>query len=404
MADAFNVQLFAILAAGTFVVLLRTGARLDAVGMRKLVADDYLMLLANVLFGLEIGAAYSVGALYHGLANNDMTDAERAALSPDSHEYQLRVGGSKLQLMGWSSNITLLWLLKLCLCLFYSRITTGVFHMRTRVLIGYVVIAVTYVATISSVLGGCGGTFSKNWQINPNPGNFCQPAISRVDIFVNLTLNVSTDLYLMSIPLEMLARTKISVPRKTGLLFLFSMGLFVTVASILRCYYVVNVGAIVSRGAIRATMAQSDRSLLQAGVNGAQQSGSWAVYETFAAVVVTNLPIIAPLFIKIGKKVNSKHNSNPTRSGMMASGVSRTTITAGGRMPMQRSTDSQDIILEDGVYKNQDINASEDAVQLDDLEPTREGKREEYRTGASSPTRSGINVTTRLAVKYTPKD
>ena len=43
--------------------------------------------------------------------------------------------------------------------------------MRTRIRVGFAVIAITYIATISSILGGCGGTFSKNWQIHPDPGS-----------------------------------------------------------------------------------------------------------------------------------------------------------------------------------------------------------------------------------------
>ena len=84
---------------------------------------DYSNPALQVIYGLETGAAYSVGAIYHGLANNSMTDEQRQTLSPESAEYQLRVGGSKLQLMGWSSYTLLLWLLKLCMNIFYTRLT-----------------------------------------------------------------------------------------------------------------------------------------------------------------------------------------------------------------------------------------------------------------------------------------
>ena len=78
---------------------------------------------SQVVYGLETGAAYSVGARFHGLANNSMTDEQRRTLSPRSPEYAMRVGGSKLQLMGWSLYTLLLWLLKLCLNIFYTRLT-----------------------------------------------------------------------------------------------------------------------------------------------------------------------------------------------------------------------------------------------------------------------------------------
>lgn len=77
----------------------------------------------KITYGIETGAAYIVGAWFHGLANNAMTDEERRLLHPDSEEYRLRVGGSKTQVIGWSLYTLLLWLLKTCMAVFYSRLT-----------------------------------------------------------------------------------------------------------------------------------------------------------------------------------------------------------------------------------------------------------------------------------------
>jgi hypothetical protein len=52
-----------------------------------------------------------------------MTPAQRADLDPLSQEYAWRVGGSKTQVVGWSLYTTLLWLLKACMAVFYSRLT-----------------------------------------------------------------------------------------------------------------------------------------------------------------------------------------------------------------------------------------------------------------------------------------
>lgn len=150
-----------------------------------------------------------------------MTDAERAALSPTSEEYHLRVGGSKTQVLGWSLYTTLLWLLKSCMAVFYSRLTYGSHHttltyptniiltvhhdraglinMHIRIRIAYFLIGATYIAVIVSILAGC-HPIQKNWQINPNPGNYCQPAVSHIDVYVTVVLNVFTDVYLISIP------------------------------------------------------------------------------------------------------------------------------------------------------------------------------------------------------------
>ena len=92
--------------------------------------------------------------------------------------------------------------------------------MRFRTRLGFFLIGITYVTTITAILAGCGAPFSKNWQIYPNPGSkscyadlgaleyniliradHCQPAISKMDLFFTVVLNVLTDAYLLSIPL-----------------------------------------------------------------------------------------------------------------------------------------------------------------------------------------------------------
>lgn len=87
------------------------------------IPSDYLMVFATVIYALETATAYTVGAWWHGLANNGMTDDERRLLDPSSQEYAMRVGGSKTQLVGWSLYTLLLWLLKLCVAIFYMRLT-----------------------------------------------------------------------------------------------------------------------------------------------------------------------------------------------------------------------------------------------------------------------------------------
>lgn len=132
----------------------------------------------QVIYSLETATAYIVGAWWLGLANNGMTDEQRRTLDPQSHEYHLRVGGSKTQLVGWSLYTLLLWTLKLCMCHFYSRLTLGIYHLEIRVKIGYVLIVVTYLATELSILLGC-QPFSNNWQILPDPGSrFPKPPLS----------------------------------------------------------------------------------------------------------------------------------------------------------------------------------------------------------------------------------
>ncbi|KAJ5263214.1 hypothetical protein N7478_010819 [Penicillium angulare] len=274
----FVTEAFSLLAVAIVIIGLRTTARWIMVGPKNFQADDYIMLVACVVYGLETAAAYSVGAWFQGLANNAMTDEQRATLSPDSKEYSLRVGGSKLQVTGWSLYTLLLWLLKTCMAVFYSRLTAGLINMRIRIHIAYVLIAMTYIATICSILFGC-HPMEKNWQINPDPGNHCQPAVSKIDIYVTVVLNVATDIYLISIPAPMLFKARLPWREKLELLILFSGGLFVMMCGILRCVLI-----------------------LTAGANGAEQAGSWACRETFVAVFIGNIPMIYPLIRRLARR------------------------------------------------------------------------------------------------------
>ncbi|KAK4234864.1 hypothetical protein C8A03DRAFT_18304 [Achaetomium macrosporum] len=266
MSDSFVTEAFTLLGVGLFIIGLRLYVRISQAGFKRLHADDYLMVVAAVTYSIETYLAYSVGAFWKGLANNGMTDEQRRLLDPNSGEHRLRVNGSKTQVAGWSTYTFLLWTLKAAMCTLYLRLTDGL-NYEKRIYAGFVIIVVTWISVLLSILLGC-RPLEKNWQIYPDPGNFCQPAISRIDIFVTVVLNVATDLYLMSIPIPMLWNSSLKPLKKAGLILLFSGGVFVTVLT-----YVVS----------------------QDPINGAQQAGSWAVRETFVAVITSNLPMITPL-------------------------------------------------------------------------------------------------------------
>ncbi|KAK4071750.1 uncharacterized protein Triagg1_5988 [Trichoderma aggressivum f. europaeum] len=268
----FTVEAFTLLAVGIAITVLRTYARVRFAGWRGLSGDDYLAWLAILFYIAETCLAYSVGNAANGLANNNMTDEQRAALSPDDPEYHLRVLGSKIQIAGWSTYSTLLWTLKASLLIFYIRLTDGLArHYRIRIYIGFAFLAASYIVVAMNLYLSC-RPFHKLWQIFPDPGNHCQPAVSNQIIWVYWAFNVTTDLYIISIPLPMLWTTTLKPWRKVGLIFLFSGGLFVVVCATLRCALIVLDTA-----------------------NGAQLAGSWAVRETFVAVVTSNLPMLVPL-------------------------------------------------------------------------------------------------------------
>ncbi|EXJ95996.1 hypothetical protein A1O1_01122 [Capronia coronata CBS 617.96] len=299
MPSEFNTEAFTLLGVGALVVVARTVSRVYLAGFKGLWADDYLMPFATVVYGLETATAYIVGAWWHGLANNGMTDEQRRTLDPNSQEYEYRVNGSKTQLVGWSLYTLLLWTLKLCMTIFYHRFTQSLEYMRPRILVAYGLVISTYLATELSILLGC-HSFHKNWQIYPDPGNHCQPAISRIDLYVTVILNVLSDLYLLSIPIPLLWKADVPLVSKLSLMFIFGGAVFVMAAGILRAALVIHDP-----------------------IGGASAAGSWAVRETFVAVVVSNLPMVYQGLRRLTKAVaTSSLFSKMSRSRL---GYSRST-------------------------------------------------------------------------------
>ncbi|KAH7113532.1 hypothetical protein EDB81DRAFT_848667 [Dactylonectria macrodidyma] len=266
----FTAEAFTLLSIGLSVLGLRICVRTRTMGMRNLEWDDYFMIAAAFLYSAETALAYTVGAYWQGLANNGMTNEERKALDTRSQEYLFRVNGSKTQVTGWVVYITLLWTMKAAMCVFYLRLTDGLKIYRSRVYAGILLIFTTWAVVLLSILLGC-HPLHKYWQINPDPGNHCQPAVSRINLFVTVILNALTDAYLLSIPMPMFWSVRIPTRKKIGLITLFSGGAFVMTAGVLRCVLI-----------------------LRNPSKGAEQAGYWAVRETFVAVVTTNLPVVIP--------------------------------------------------------------------------------------------------------------
>ena len=62
----------------------------------------------------------------------------------------------------------------------------------------------------------------------------CQPALSIQIIWMNLALNATTDLYLMSIPVPMLWKSGLKLSRKIASTILLTSGVFIVVCALLR--------------------------------------------------------------------------------------------------------------------------------------------------------------------------
>jgi hypothetical protein len=118
-------------------------------------------------------------------------------------------------------------------------------------------------------------------------------------VWVYFSFNVITDMYLLSIPLPMLWKSSLRPVKKVGLMILFGGGILVIACATLRCVLIVTVR---QHHSIPSIYCLTNDQLIQDPVNGAQLAGSWAVRETFVAVIIGNIPMIYPFFRRTTRK------------------------------------------------------------------------------------------------------
>lgn len=90
---------------------------------------------------------------------------------------------------------------------------------------------VTYMAMFLTIYLGC-LPFAQNWQVDPPPPPQCSMRMH--DVWVSTTLNVFTDLMILTIPIPTLWTSRFSTGKKIGLTLLLCSGLFVMSAAVIR--------------------------------------------------------------------------------------------------------------------------------------------------------------------------
>ncbi|KAI0891089.1 hypothetical protein F4806DRAFT_337927 [Annulohypoxylon nitens] len=282
---AFIREVWGLQGVAYLVVGLRYYSRFSTLGWQSVSWDDFIMFLAVVVYTAESLMAYLVVAFWHGLANNAMTDDYRRSLNSQSHEWYLRVNGSKTHVVGLLLYTTLLWLLKACWLLYYSRLTNGINNMRKLIYWGTAIVGVSYISCLLVAFLKC-IPFNHQWQIYPSPGNRCMPAISTLQTVYVMVMNTLTDFYLMAIPLPMVWIANLPWRKKLVLLIMFSGGFLEMAFGILRCVSILTLGDV-----------------------DPAQSGYWSVRESFVSVVLTNMPMVYPMFRSLIERGISKNRS-----------------------------------------------------------------------------------------------
>ncbi|KAI9734361.1 MAG: hypothetical protein M1834_002467 [Cirrosporium novae-zelandiae] len=306
--EAFQHKLIAwtwsLYSVGMCLILLRFYARLRKSGFRGLAPDDYLMVAATMWYTLLV---ISLNVIVAGGGSNLFPPAEYASFTKE--EIKDRILGSKIVIVSEQAMLNVIYTLKVCLLIMYSRLTMNT-RQRLAVTVMSYYVATGWTATEIAFFTAC-RPFKGYWAVPP-PNSQCT-TLEHYAI-VQACFNISSDFFIGLIPLPIVVAVKVPLKQKIVLSLVFGMGVFVITAAILtKVFNLANV---------------YDPSYML-----------WYFREASVAVYVANLPLIWPLlreWVPFFRSVSSKPSKIPSyvRRGTSSNptGTRRSKYTTGHQL------------------------------------------------------------------------
>ncbi|KAL4919223.1 hypothetical protein BDW62DRAFT_179696 [Aspergillus aurantiobrunneus] len=266
---------------GVVIFLGRLVSRVISNGsIRSLQVDDYIMtatfcVYTTLLVLIRVSASY---------ASNLFPPSETDAILSDPDEVARRIYGSKIVIGLEQCMLLSTWGVKTCLLSIYWKLTQRLrWHLFVQILVGYVavgfvVIEITYYAVYCR-------PFSQYWALpveNPQCANYQHYSITQA------VFNISSDAFMLAIPIPLLKGTNMPTRKKILLMSVLGLGIFVMIAAILNKYF---------------NFASPDTTIYQL----------WYIREASTAIYVANLMCWWPLLRRLFGSVLSQY-SNRYRS------------------------------------------------------------------------------------------
>jgi hypothetical protein len=210
----------------------RISRKIHLGSIKSLQYDDWIM-------GLFVTAAYT--ALI--VCSNKYVKAQSNLLPPGfdvesltAHDLDRRRYGSKLVVVVEQAQISVIWACKATLLIMYHRLTRTALHnenlaiklLSVYVALGFVVMEILYFAAWCRPI-------SEYWAVPEPSSSQCNALINHR--ITKAVFNLSSDIIMLIIALQMLIRSHLPPKRKLILCGIFSLGIFVIIASMLNSYY-----------------------------------------------------------------------------------------------------------------------------------------------------------------------
>ncbi|KIW27818.1 uncharacterized protein PV07_07521 [Cladophialophora immunda] len=224
---------------------------------------------------------------------------------------------------------------KITIVLLYLRIfPTRKFKILAWSVIGYVVAYCT--AAVCTSIWQC-DPIEKAWK-KTLPGH-C------IDIgklwYANSVLTIVADLVLIAMPVNQIVRLKLPLSQKLGLIFVFSLGVFVMACTIIRCVM------------LGPTTSQKDSVYYQA------ESNSWTFLEVDVSIICASLPLLKTPLQRLlpqifGMKSSSAksdgyYHGNAQKSSGRGAAIPMNNRAGRPRGPYSDAASDEEQILESGA-------------------------------------------------------
>ncbi|KAJ2894047.1 hypothetical protein MKZ38_007964 [Zalerion maritima] len=340
-----KTQSWSLYSVGMVIVLLRIAARIKRLGIRNLQLDDYLMLAVGSLFTLLI-VCLNVTADGGG---SNLYPPELEGTFTES-EIRARIYGSKIVVVSEQAMLNLIYLIKVCMLLMYTRLTLGLHTQRlVRVLGVYVFLG--WMSTEITFFAAC-RPFKGYWGMPPP-----DPQCTTYEHYaiVQAVFNISSDVLMLFIPMPLIIKLHAPLPQKLVLSCIFSMGLFVIIAAALTKYFNLS------------DLWNSEYML-------------WYVREASVAVYVSNLPLIWPLVLEVFPGLRKWTTGRSIEEG--PSGEQRRHATNGSTAGMRTNISSHITSVPAKTFDRLRRKRRNSLGSIDSLEMT-------YRYGAGNGRKSG---------------
>lgn len=226
-------------------------------------------------------------------ATNLFPASEQAAILANPEDVRARVYGSKIVIGLEQCMLISTWGVKTCLVTMYWKLTHLLpWHIFVQILAGYValgfaVIEITYFAVYCR-------PFSQYWAV---PVENAQCATYQHYSITPAVFNLSSDAFMLAIPVPLLKGTQMPIRKKMLLISVLGLGVFVMIAAILNKYF---------------NFHSPDTTIYQL----------WYIREASTAIYVANLvcwwPLLRKVFGSALSHYNSRYRSN--RYGEQPSG------------------------------------------------------------------------------------